>query len=86
MIKCGCDIGFFERRLQKRLQSDIILMDEPTSSIDMQNEKEIFENIISYFKDKTIIASIHRLYLTDLFDTTYHMDKGRIVATKNKKF
>lgn len=73
------------RNILAAKESDIILMDEPTSSIDMQNEKEIFENIISYFKDKTIIASIHRLYLTDLFDTTYRMDKGRIVSTQNKK-
>ena len=46
------------RNILAAKDSDIILMDEATGSIDMNNEKEIFQNILSYFKDKTIIASI----------------------------
>lgn len=69
------------RNILAAKDSDIILMDEATSSIDMKNEKEIFQNILSYFKDKTIIASIHRLYLTDLFDVSYHMQNGVLSAS-----
>ena len=66
------------RNILAAINSDIILMDEPTSSIDMKNEQKIFMNLISYFKDKTIIASIHRLYLTDLFDCSIHLENGQI--------
>lgn len=70
------------RNILAALNSDIILMDEPTSSIDMKNELQIFKNLINYFKDKTIIASIHRLYLTELFDRSIHMESGRISHKK----
>lgn len=72
------------RNILAARDSDIILMDEATSSVDMKNEKEIFQNILVYFKDKTIIASIHRLYLMDLFDVSYHMDGAKISAIKTK--
>ncbi len=58
----------------------IVLMDEPTSSVDTQNELAIYQNIFKDFKNKTIISTIHRLHLLPLFDTIYVFDKGRIVA------
>ena len=73
------------RNILAARDSDIILIDEATSSVDMKNEKEIFQNILTYFKDKTIIASIHRLYLMDLFDVSYHMDGGIISSHKAQK-
>lgn len=60
--------------------SDIILLDEPTSSVDSTNEKKIHENIFKEFHDKTIISSIHRLHLLDKFDYIYMFDKGKIVG------
>lgn len=60
--------------------SDIILLDEPTSSVDSINEKKIHENIFKEFKEKTIISSIHRLHLLDKFDYIYMFDKGEIVG------
>jgi ATP-binding cassette, subfamily B, bacterial len=60
--------------------SDIILLDEPTSSVDSINEKKIHENIFKEFKDKTIISSIHRLHLLDKFDYIYMFDKGKIIG------
>ncbi|NPE27016.1 ABC transporter ATP-binding protein [Methanococcoides sp. SA1] len=60
--------------------SDIILLDEPTSSVDSVNEKKIHDNIFKEFKDKTIISSIHRLHLLDKFDYIYMFDKGRVVG------
>ena len=59
--------------------SDIVLLDEPTSSVDSINEKKIHENIFKEFKDKTIISSIHRLHLLDKFDYIYMFDKGKII-------
>jgi len=60
--------------------SDIILLDEPTSSVDSINEKKIHENIFKEFHDKTIISSIHRLHLLDKFDYIYMFDKGKIIG------
>src|SRR3989339_196032 len=60
--------------------SDIILLDEPTSSVDSINEKKIHENIFKEFKGKTIISSIHRLHLLDKFDYIYMFDKGKIIG------
>jgi len=60
--------------------SDIILLDEPTSSVDSINEKKIHENIFNEFKDKTIISSIHRLHLLSKFDYIYIFDQGKIIG------
>lgn len=59
--------------------SDIILMDEPTSSIDAHNEMAIYENIFSHFKERTIISSVHRLHLLNKFDRVLVMNDGKIV-------
>ena len=59
----------------------IVLLDEPTSSVDTQNELKIFENIFSRFKKKSIIASVHRLHLLKLFKEIYYFKDGKIIAT-----
>lgn len=59
--------------------SDIILMDEPTSSIDSYNELEIYDNVFSHFKEQTIISSVHRLHLLNKFDRILVMSEGKIV-------
>lgn len=58
----------------------ILLFDEPTSSIDQSTELEIYKNIFREFADKTIISSIHRLHLLPYFDRIFVFDKGRLVA------
>ena len=60
---------------------DIVLLDEPTSSLDTVNEIKIYQNIFREFEGKTIISSIHRLYLLPLFDRIYVFDKGIIAAS-----
>lgn len=59
--------------------SDIILLDEPTSSVDSMNELQIHRNIFDRFSDRCIVASIHRLYLLPMFDYIYVMEHGRVV-------
>jgi len=59
--------------------SSIILMDEPTSSMDAANELKIYKNILKHFKNQAVISSIHRLHLLSLFDRVVVMDQGRIV-------
>lgn len=64
-------------------EKEIILLDEPTSSVDSKNELAIYKNIFDKYKDKTIISSIHRLHMLNLFDTIYFFDKGEIIASGN---
>jgi ABC-type multidrug transport system fused ATPase/permease subunit len=59
--------------------SSILLLDEPTSSVDAQNELLIYKNIFREYHHKCIISSIHRLHLLDMFDKVYVLDHGKIV-------
>lgn len=61
-------------------QSDIVLLDEPTSSVDLMTEEKIFKNLFAYFHGKTIIATLHRLHLLPMFDRILFLDQGRIVS------
>ncbi|MBU2035961.1 ABC transporter ATP-binding protein/permease [Patescibacteria group bacterium] len=81
------------RGLLAAKNSDIVLLDEPTSSVDSLNEMKIHDSIFRNFKGKTIISSIHRLHLLGKFDYVYLFDKGKIIAEgtleelkKNYKF
>jgi len=68
------------RGLLAARNSDIVLMDEPTSSVDSINEIKIHENMFSEFRNKAIISSIHRLHLLSKFDYVYMFDNGKIVG------
>lgn len=60
--------------------SSLILMDEPTSSLDLQTEKEIFSDVLRSFPNSTMIISLHRLHLLPLFSRIIMLDKQGIVA------
>lgn len=62
---------------------DFILLDEPTSSVDSENELLIYKTIFAKFSDKIIISSIHRLHLLRYFDYIYYFKDGKIVAEGN---
>ncbi len=67
------------RGLMVARDSDILLLDEPTSSVDSVNERSIYEAILSNYADACIVSSIHKLHLLELFDYVYVMEKGNIV-------
>jgi len=71
------------RGLVAARDSEIVLLDEPTSSVDSMNELKIHENVFKEFKNKTIISSIHRLHLLEKFDYIYFFEKGKIIAEGN---
>ncbi len=50
-------IGFIRSILR---DPNLILLDEPTSSLDYKNEKKIFEHLLKIKKDKIIIVSTHK--------------------------
>lgn len=59
--------------------SDIILMDEPTSSVDPRTEKRAYQNMFETFEGKAVISSLHRLHLLKLFDYVYILRNGAII-------
>jgi ABC-type bacteriocin/lantibiotic exporter with double-glycine peptidase domain len=59
---------------------DMVLLDEPTSSLDATTEMDVYQNILEGLAGKTIISSIHRLHLLLLFDKIYLFDKGEIIG------
>ena len=67
------------RGLLMSRESDIILLDEPTSSVDSMNEVLIHERIFDHFKNTCIISSIHKLHLLPFFDYIYVLQDGEIV-------
>ena len=69
------------RALLASHDKDILLLDEPTSSIDTATEMQIYTNIFREFPDKAIISSIHRLHLLPLFDKICMFDNGKIIAS-----
>jgi len=58
---------------------EILLLDEPTSSLDAITELKVYRNILEGFSDKTIISTVHQLHLLALFDRICVFDKGRLV-------
>lgn len=56
----------------------IVLLDEPTSSMDAITEQVIYQNLFKEFEGKTVISSLHRLHLLAHFDYIYVLDRGRI--------
>jgi ABC-type multidrug transport system fused ATPase/permease subunit len=59
--------------------SDLVLLDEPTSSIDPRTERNIYENLFRAFEGKAVISSLHRLHLLHYFDYVYILKDGCIV-------
>lgn len=58
--------------------SDIILLDEPTSSVDPKTEVKIYDKMFAQFSDKAIVSTLHRLHMLPKFDYIYVMENGRI--------
>lgn len=60
--------------------SDIILLDEPTSSVDPKTELLIYEKMFERFRDKAVVSALHRLHLLRFFDYIYILDQGRVAG------
>jgi ABC-type multidrug transport system fused ATPase/permease subunit len=59
--------------------SQIILLDEPTSSVDPKTEVLIYQQLFKEFEGKAVLSTLHRLHLLSQFDYVYILEKGHIV-------
>lgn len=80
----GCMISGGQRQrisIARALLKDapIILLDEPTASIDEENEKMIQQMISKLLSDRTIIYIAHRLSTIKDVDMIFVMENGKIV-------
>ncbi len=60
--------------------SSLILLDEPTSSVDPRTELMIYERLFTAYADKAILSTLHRLHLLPKFDYIYILDQGKVKA------
>ena len=59
--------------------SQIILLDEPTSSVDPKTEVQIYDKMFRLFGNQAVVSALHRLHLLPKFDYIYIMENGEIV-------
>ncbi len=62
----------------------IVLLDEPTSSMDTSTETRFINNIREYQKDKTVILVTHKTSLLRLVDRIIVLEDGKVVLDGNK--
>ena len=58
----------------------LLILDEPTSSMDTATEKIVLDNLSSWMEDKTLIAITHRNTLVKLASRVMVIDRGLLVA------
>ncbi|MCD6055272.1 MAG: Toxin transporter ATPase and permease [Gammaproteobacteria bacterium] len=58
----------------------ILLLDEPTSSMDNRTEQLVMKALFEYIKGKTVILITHKLAMLAMVDRLILLDKGRVVA------
>ncbi len=66
------------RGLLRAAQRPVLLLDEPTSSLDPVTEKAIFNGVLEGFSDRTVMSACHRLSLVPLFDRIIFINQGRV--------
>lgn len=64
--------------------SEIVLLDEPTNSIDSSTETKIICNLKQECKDKTLILITHKQSLLTLVDRVIVLDNSRVVLDGKK--
>lgn len=58
----------------------VLVLDEPTASMDSQTEAELIRRLRAEVADRTLVVITHRPSLLDLVDRVIVIDQGRVVA------
>lgn len=65
---------FFEGEIH----SALVLLDEPTSSVDPANEQQIYRNLLKQFEDRCVLSALHKSHLLPLFDEVLVFKDGKL--------
>jgi len=63
-------------------EPDVLLLDEPTSSLDTQSESELVRMLRAQAEKRLVLAVAHRPALVDAADAVYHLAAGRLAAVR----
>jgi ABC-type multidrug transport system fused ATPase/permease subunit len=67
------------RGLLRAKRKGLLLLDEPTSSLDPATERAVFAGLLTQYAERTILTACHRLNLVPLFDRVVHIRGGQVV-------
>lgn len=62
---------------------EYIFLDEATNALDANNEKNILENLDTFFKGKTVVVVAHRLSTVKNADQIIVLEKGKVIEQGN---
>lgn len=71
----------FARSLYKNFE--LLILDEPTSSLDKENSSNIINKILRDYSDKTILIVTHKIDIDVKFDRILRIDQGKIIEIQN---
>lgn len=66
-------------------QPHVVLLDEPTASLDESTEKEFIQHFGTWLEGKTLLLATHRMSVLSLVDRIVVIDAGRIVMDDTKE-
>ncbi len=65
--------------------SSIMLMDEPSNSMDHASEMKLLSNLKEVFKDETLLLITHKFTILDITDRVIVMDKSKVLMDDRKE-
>lgn len=85
--KVGDEVSGFSGGQMQRLafaralyqERDILFLDEATSSLDEEIEVQIIERLLTKYKDKTIIAIVHKETIASKFERILKVENGKVI-------
>jgi ATP-binding cassette subfamily C protein LapB len=63
---------------------NVLLLDEPTSSMDPRSEHQLKESLTPFIKKRTVLLTTHRSSMLSLVDRILMLDNGKLVADGDK--
>jgi ATP-binding cassette subfamily C protein LapB len=65
-------------------ESELIVLDEPSNSMDGTTEQTVRQRLQEYLQDRTLILITHRASMLEMVDRVIVIEDGRILLDGNK--